>query len=871
MNRSGRFIRFLFTFGVPLLFGLSSALLGTELAVWETRDRRGGDPEVGDFEKEERESVYPNGAWRFRRLQLQDEKGYIPADGLERARRHMALMRGAQEERRKTKIQTTPLAAGVAPDSWVWLGPGNIGGRIRSIVINPLQTSTMFAGSVGGGIWRTTNGGTSWLPVNDFMANLAVSTIALYQPSNPLVAATLYAGTGESFASNFGSPGGAFTPDGLLGSGVFKSTDSGVTWNQLPTTNPADPLFCPQPATPANCPWLFVNRITISPDSNTILAATGFGIQRSTDGGTFWNAVGGFVGSLLDIDFHPTNNQQAIAGGIGFANFSTDNGQTWGGANFNPGITGRVEIAYAPSNPATVYAAVDQNNGEIYRSTDGGQNYIRVNTGTNFFSNALGSQGSYDNIIWVNPQDPTFLVVGGIDLWRSTDSGTSFTQISRWQNAPATSAHADQHMIVAHPGFDNNTNRTVYFGNDGGVYRTDNVATVAQTSGWINLNNNLGITQFYGVASNFNGVIIGGTQDNGTVRYTLSSNFTSPPGGGGDGGYCAADQTDPNYFYGEFIYLTIYRSTDTGQNFSNIFAGISDANNASTANFIAPFVLDPINPSTMLAGGLSLWRSNDVKNATPTWNSVPKPNAANSLISAITISPGSSNFVLVGHNNGDIYKTTDGTAGSPNWTKIDTAGLPNRFVTRLTIDNTRTPNWIYATFGGFNADNVYRSTDLGATWLDITGSGATGLPDVPVRSLVYHPRFPNFLYVGTEVGVFTSENAGATWELPQDGPANVSVDELVWRYQATRDYELIAATHGRGLYLASGGVYVDCNYVGFERGTFDQPYRTITAAINASDQFRTIWVRPCNYNEQITTSKRVEFRTLGGTVHIGSP
>ena len=862
MNSSGRFTKLSYVLSVLLLFGFSVLLSGTETRS-SAKTPEGLGMKVGEFEEEENGPVNPDGARRFRRLQLQDEKGVIPADGLEKARKHTDLMRKEQQERGKLLQQRGPLAAGLASDSWQWIGPGNIGGRIRSLVINPLQPDTMFAGSVGGGIWRTTDAGASWSPVNDFMANLAVATMVLRQPNNPAIAATLYAGTGEGFGN----------VDALQGAGIFKSTDSGLTWSQLPGTNPADPAVCPAPATIANCPWLFVNRLAMSPDGNTLLAATALGIRRSTDGGATWNAVGGFVNALLDIDFHPTNNQQAIASATGFANFSTDGGQTWTGANFNPAIAGRIEVTYAPSNPAIVYASVDQNNGDVYRSTDGGQNYTRVNTGTNFFNSATGGQGWYDNTIWVNPQDSTFVIVGGIDLWRSTDSGSSFTQISQWQNAPATSAHADQHVIVAHPGFDNNTNRKVYFGNDGGVYRTDNIATLAQNSGWVNMNNNLGITQFYGVASNFNGIIIGGTQDNGTIRYTGSSSFTSPPGAGGDGGFCAADQTDPNYFYSEFIYLQISRSTDTGQNFSRIDSGIGDANSSNTANFIAPFVLDPLAPNTMLAGGRSLWRSTDVKAATPTWTAIKTPTGGNSNISAIVISPGSSSFICVGHGNGDIYRTTNGTAGAPTWTKIDppAPALPDRFVTRLTIDNTRTPNWIYATFGGFSGDNVYRSTDLGTTWTDITGAGATGLPDVPVRSLVYHPRYPNFLYVGTEVGVFTSEDSGATWELPQDGPANVSVDELFFLFTATRDYELIAATHGRGLYSASGGIYVDCNYTGFERGTVAQPYKTVTAAINATDRFRTIWIRPCNYNEQIITNKRVEFRSLGGTSRIGSP
>jgi photosystem II stability/assembly factor-like uncharacterized protein len=836
--------------------------------------------ELGERESEERQGEEarpdrPDEALRFRRLQLQNEKGYIPPDGLEKARLHVKQMRVARQ-------------SGVRPDSWLWLGPGNIGGRIRTIVIHPTNTNNMWLGSVGGGIWRTTDGGDSWWPVDDFMANLAVSTMVI-SPTNSNI---MYAGTGEQFAGSFNNPGNGFTPDGLLGAGVFKSIDGGATWNQLPSTNPGNTTVCPAPATPAGCSWLYVNRLAVAPNipnGNTILAATGINIQRSTDGGATWNVGGGVGGTFFDIDFHPTSNQQAIAGANGAAAFSTDGGQTWAFAQFrinagdpNPTpITGRVELAYAPNSPNIVYASVNQNNGDIFRSTNGGQNFTRVNTGTSFFNGGAGNQGNYDNALWVNPLDPSFIIVGGIDLWRSTDSGASFNKISQWQSAPASSAHADHHVIVAHPNFNNAANRTVFFGNDGGIYRTFNVATVDDTVGWEVLNNNLGITQFYGGAGSFrNGVaiFIGGAQDNGTVTSNgptsaLWSIETDTSGGGlGDGGFCAADPTDPNYFYGEYIYLQIHRSTNGGVTASYIFSGITDATCTPPpggtctppANFIAPFLLDPGNPGTMLGGGLSLWRSTNIKAATPTWNPVPKPNASNSPISAIAVSASASDIICVGHNNGDIYLTFNGTDASPNWTKIDSPPLPNRFVTRLVIDNTRSPSWIYATFGGFSPDNVYRSTNFGATWTDITGSGATGLPDAPVRCLVFHPRNPDLLYVGTEVGIFTSDDAGATWDVVQGGPANVSVDDLFWMGE-----NLIAVTHGRGMYRASGGIYVDCNYNGNELGTFDQPYRTVAAAVNALTSYRPIWIKPCSYNEPMTITKRLELRSLGGTVTIG--
>ncbi len=845
-----------------------------ELSAPNSPGSQRGEQHQGAHEDKEYRTDNPDGAFRFRRLQMQDEKGEIPLDGLVKARQHVALMKTEQQRRLKTQRQSSEpkriLGAGIAPDSWTWLGPGNIGGRLRTIVIHPTNTNTMWIGSAGGGIWRSDNAGGSWQPVDDFSANLAVSTLVI----NPANASLMYAGTGELFASNFNNPGAAFTPDGLQGAGVFNSTDGGLTWNQLPSTNPA---VCPAPATPANCPWLYVNRLALSPNGSIILAATGTNIQRSVNAGASWTVGGGVGGAFFDIDFHPTNNQQAIASGNGAAVFSTNGGANWTFANFTPAISGRVELAYAPSNPAIVYASVDQNFGDVYRSIDGGQNYTRVNTGTNFFLQPgppPSSQGNYDNIIWVNPQDATLIIVGGIDLWRSTNSGATFTQISRWQSAPVSSAHADHHMIVAHPGFNNTTNRIAYFGNDGGLYRANDASTVAQTSGWTQLNNNLGITQLYGAAGNFldngNGnlspVIIGGAQDIGTLAYTGSTNWGI--GKGGDGGYCAADPLD-QVFYGEYVYLTIYRSlVGSAFVYGDIYFGIGDANNAATANFIAPFILDPNDSDTMLAGGLSLWRSNNVKSfiPAPTWAAVPKPNPNAALISAIAVSPSTSTIIAVGHNNGDIFLTVNGTDAVPSWSKIDTANLPNRFVTRLTIDNTRSPTWVYATFGGFSGDNVYRTTNFGASWADITGPAASGLPNVPVRSLVFHPNNANLLYVGTEIGVFTSDNAGATWELPQNGPANVSVDELFWL-----GGDLIAATHGRGLYRASGGAYVDCNWNGPFAGTFAQPYKTITAALNAATTYRTIWLKPCTYTEPAIINKHVEIRSLGGGAVIRRP
>lgn len=846
-------------------------------------------------ESEEKRSDEPDEARRFRRMQLRDDKGEIPIDALQKAREQMDKMRAFGRNQARAAGKAEAEVAGLDPGDWAWLGPGNVGGRIRSLVIDPNNPNNMWVGSVGGGIWKTTNAGAAWQPVNDFMANLSVSTMVI-NPNSPTI---MYAGTGEGYGN----------VDALQGGGVFQSIDSGLTWNLLGTTNPAapNPPGCGVGSAPCSAFWNFVNRLAISPNGATILAATNGGIAQSIDGGATW--VQRTNVTAQDIDFDPNNNLNAVAGEFTAcppppgpscatsSRFSNDGGQTWTAAAFNPAITngrtpatdGRVELAYAPSNANIVYAAVNNNNGDLYRSTDGGQNFNRANTGTNFFISGGNNQGWYDNIVWVNPLDPTFVIVGGIDLFRSTNSGTNFTQISRWQCGAGqqtacanTSAHADQHMIVAHPAFNNSSNKTVYFTNDGGIFRADDVSTVGQTNGWTHLNNNMGITQFYGGSPTAAGTIFGGAQDNGTVRVQPTPGLDPPYNPqtwstitAGDGGYVAADPADANYLYGEQQNLALFRSSNAGTSATNIAAGITDTANA---NFIAPFILDPSDPNTMLAGSWSLWRSNDVKTAAaPTWTAVkppapplpPAPGASPSPtppISAIAVSPSNSSFIVAGHNDGQIFATFNGTSGSPTWNAINTAALPTRFVTRLAIDNTKSPNWIYATLGGFSNNNVWVTRDLGTTWIDVSGATgtATDLPAVPVRSILINLANPNFLYVGTEIGIFASQDAGATWLLPQDGPANVSVDELFWVKG-----KLAAATHGRGMYITHTPV-LDLPACGFSGdpgpGCPSPSVRCGQGCCVPGD-----WDCPCTWNNrQIPTQNDDVVISCPITVHSGS-
>ncbi|HEX8142853.1 MAG TPA: hypothetical protein VF553_09675 [Pyrinomonadaceae bacterium] len=751
----------------------------------------------------------PRAREAFRLLQEQDEQGVIPPNALPNALKQLdsTRARGASIQPQMAGIPTgmrvTPASlmspvvmrtAGLHPThiGWSSLGPGNIGGRTRSIVVHPTLQNTMWVGSVGGGVWRTDNGGQGWAPVDDLMANLAVTCMAM-DPTNPSI---IYAGTGEGFSN----------VDAIRGAGIFRTTD-GVSWSQLSATT--------------GVRFQSINRLAVSANGKILLAATPKGIFRSADPNRLtWTQVS--TDAVGDLRFHPTNNNNAIAGGLGNgqAYFTTDGGLTWKIATHNP-WSGRVELTYARKDPLIVYASVQMNNGgEIWRSTDGGKTYTKRNTQLTTGGHAayLGDQGWYSNAIWAgDPNNSDLVVVGGLDLYRSTNGGNTLIDISTWWDK--RSAHADQHCIVSHPGYNGTTNKTVFFGNDGGIFKTVDVKTVGDNAslprirGWIELDNTYGVTQFYGGAGNpTSGTIIGGAQDNGTLRFTPaggSENWTEMFGG--DGGYCAADPTDPKYFYGEYVFLNIHRSTDGGVN-SDYISGqfwngaqwtwkpipyrITDAMNQQ-ALFIAPFVLDPNNPNRILGGGVSLWRTNNAKapntnNTGPVWATIK--GSIGKRISAIAVAPGNSNLIWVGYEDGQVFKTVNGTQTSPVWQKMDHTGTnpltPNRYCTRITIDpkNNQT---VYVTFGGYNRGNVWKTTDGGLKWSNIGNL----LPEAPVRSLAVHPRKSNFLYLGTEVGVFASEDSGATWGPTNEGPTNCSVDELFWMKEV-----LVCATHGRGMF-----------------------------------------------------------------------
>ncbi len=720
--------------------------------------------DVATSTQERSEANRPKGETRYYTRRL-DADGTIPPDAV-----------GRMIAEQRAMLAARPLGATNPLKNWKWLGPGNIGGRIRAILIHPRTPNVMWVGSAGGGVWKTTNSGASWFPLDGFAPFMAVSCMVM-DPKNPN---RIFAGTGEGgFFDTLQGSSNLAVP---IGAGILVTTNGGTTWKRLASTKGAD--------------WLAVNRIAIDPNnSNVLLAGTTTGIFRSTNAGASWTKTSS--ANALDIDFHPTDSKQAVAGSRdGYPLYSTDGGVTWKRAG-GIGSNWRVEIAYARSAPSTVYVTATSSAQRIfvYRSTDGGKTYSRRS------SSAIRTWSRYNNTLWVDPVDPNHIIFGGVALYHSTNGGTSFGRAG-------SGIYFDMHAIVEHPQYNGTTNQIVFNGDDGGIHRTTNARSTGPR--WTELNNKLGINQFYGAAIAPNGNIVGGLQDQGSLFYT-----GNPEGWrkvlGGDGALCAWDPTHPNVCYAQIYWVRIYRSTNGGSSFRSIGTARNIRDRGS--NFIPPIALDKNDTNRLYFGGASLWRSSNVRTASrPTWQQIkpalvcPSSGGHDNAhfakdppcnISTIAIAKSNSNVVWVGHNNGRIYKSSNATAATPSWKRIDIAALPKRWVGRIAIDE-RNENRVYVAFMGYHRNNVWRTEDGGATWVQITGTGTTRLPSTPVTSLALHRNIPGVIFAGTDVGLYWTTDDGQTWQSGGQATKTSGVEELVWKDKNT----LMIVTHGRGIYLA---------------------------------------------------------------------
>jgi photosystem II stability/assembly factor-like uncharacterized protein len=702
-------------------------------------------------------------------------------------------------------------------ERWTFLGPGNIGGRSRTLLIDRDDPNVMYAGGVSGGVWKTLNGGERWEPIGDVLTNLAVNSLVM----DPKDRNVIYAGTGEGYFREVVR--GTALP--LRGDGIYVTRDGGATWQQLASTRNED--------------FHWVNDLEISRhDSQRLYAATRTGVWRSTDGGATWTRTltTTVTGGCLDLAVRPDTEGDVVFASCGTFERATvyrakraDADAQWEPVLSDENM-GRTSLAIAPSRPSTIYALAASNEPDnmrnqgllaVFRSDENGDpgswratarntderklnRLLLTNPAPATASDCLGgsdnfvTMGWYCNVIAVDPTDAERVWSAGVDLFRSDDGGVTWGVASYWwtdEHAPAF-AHADHHRIVFHPAYDGETNATMYSMNDGGIYRTENArAPVAldnratcesgkSSVQFTSLNRNLGITQFYNGAVFPDGRrFIGGAQDNGTLVGTLESGTDAwRRVHGGDGGYVAVNPDNSSVIFVESQGGNIVRSINGGQTFSPARSGIT----GDQFLFIAPFVMDPNRPTTLWIGGRRLWKTT---NNAAQWSAASPALAAQ--ISALAVARGNSDAVLAGTTTGRIYRNAGGT-----W--VDVLPQPG-FVSWLAFDPNNTST-AYATYAGFGGRHVWKSTDGGATWAPIDN----GLPDMPVHSIAVDP-LGGRLFLGTDLGVFVSTDDGATWLVENTGFAP-AVTETVLIGPGERGPAVYAFTHGRGAWRAELGL-----------------------------------------------------------------
>ena len=457
---------------------------------------------------------------------------------------------------------------------WENIGPNNVGGRTRAILVDKDNSNIIYAGSVSGGLFKSVNKGLSWHPVKGSFSNIAISCIA--QAPN----GDIYVGTGEYFAS----PSGTNSNTGSYGQGIWKSTD-GETFTHLLSTWPDTTITYN-----SSSDWIAVNEIAVNQSTGRVFAATKGGLYISDDGGSTWTKVESSL--IRDVKVASNGKVYIVRGNSLYASNNGDNGTFSGVSGVSSG--GRMEIAIAPSDDNYIYVFGANSSGgfgKMYRSTDGGATFSVLFDGSSETLQPFGSnnQGWYDNIVAVYPDDPTHILFGGVDLYSYSDAD-NYTQLTGWylDETNWLYVHADQHAIVFDPKYDGVNNKTIYFGCDGGIFRSNDGGV-----SFSNLNRGYVTTQFYGLGIGIHGDVIGGCQDNGSPYIDRQGN--EPASGqqitGGDGGDADISFLRPEVLFTSMYYGQIFRTETMGNDVDNMYnSRILSNHNIGVSGGGEPFV-----------------------------------------------------------------------------------------------------------------------------------------------------------------------------------------------------------------------------------------------------------------------------------------
>ncbi len=711
-------------------------------------------------------------AIKWRKEVTQDPAlGYVPYD------RMLAVYRRIEELKATAHLRTGSLSTA----RWRDRGPFDVGGRTRAILIdkNDPSGNTIFSAGVTGGLWKTDNislTSPTWTAIGHNYQNINISAIA-QDASNPNI---MYFGTGEPH-------GGAGR-----GLGIWKSTNGGTSWTQLGST--------------INANFYYVVRLFVHPTTGDVYAGTESGLYKSKDGGSTWIKVlgqgvsPGISNAITDIEFaadgaiYISDGHNGGSSSIYRSDAGANQGDigswtrlTIGGSGFPSGRT-RVEIAVAPSNANVIYALTAQGGDAsgIYRSGNRGANWVKTSDAPPALGMGIFTRGQawYDLTIAVNPTNENNLIIGGIDLLSSSSGGSTWTQISQWFGGGGFQyVHADQHAIV----WDIDRPSRVLFGNDGGIAFSSNGGQTIRHK-----NTGYNVTQFYALAMHpdtLSNYFLAGAQDNGTQQFNSYDIAVTQEVLGGDGFTCHIDQDD-GLVQIISLYFGDYRiSTDGGQTF-----GTLRASGALGSGFYSPSdwdnQADIFYSQTSSNGRFHRWKlsegaGNDGQDVDIT--------SFNGSIRCVYTSDNVNNRIYIGSTAGRILKIESAHVGtSVNGTAIN---VPAGGTISSIVEEKGNPDHLIATLSNYGVNSIWESTNGGSNWTSVEGD----LPDMPVNWGAFHPYDGDKFLVGTDAGVWVTEdlNGGATnWVVSGDMPI-VRTDMLQTR---TSDGIIAAGTYGRGIF-----------------------------------------------------------------------